>query len=340
MKGAGLDGVSVHHVTRRTFCRWVGAASAISLGCSGAPETPPSSTTGRSKVVIAQDPKLRDTRGKLSPQRVAALLNRALQALFDRDHPAEAWHQVVRPGQVVGLKVNCLAGKGASTSVELVEAVCESLQEAGIRPDKIVVWDRLNADLESAGFRIRERGPGVRFIGNDVLGYSDELYAHGKAGSLVCRTLTEVCDVVINLPVLKDHSITGVTIALKNLFGAIHNPNKYHLNAGDPYVADVFMLPPIRSKVRLSICDAFTPVYQGGPSYMPQWMWPFNSLLVSLDPVALDYIGWQLIEQKRAEAGMKPLRELKREPRYIFTAADAQHRLGVCDPQRIQVIRI
>ena len=83
-------------------------------------------------------------------------------------------------------------------------------------------------------------------------------------GSLVSNTLAQTCDAVINLPVLKDHGIVGVTMALKNLFGAIHNPNKYHIDAGDPYVADVNMLPPIRQKVRLTICDAITPSTKAG----------------------------------------------------------------------------
>ena len=102
--------------------------------------------------------------------------------------------------------------------------------------------------------------------------------AHGSAASLLSKTLTQTCDAVINLPVLKDHGIVGVTMALKNLFGAIHNPNKYHSDVGDPYVADVYMLPPIRQKVRLAICDATTAQYEGGPSYMPQWGWSYNGL--------------------------------------------------------------
>jgi hypothetical protein len=93
---------------------------------------------------------------------------------------------------------------------------------------------------------------------------------------------------------------------------------------------------PIRQKVRLHICDGLNAQYDGGPSFMPQWMWPFNGLLVSRDPVALDYVGWKIIEKKRAEVGMKPLAELKREPAYIATAADAEHRLGTCDPKRIE----
>jgi hypothetical protein len=100
------------------------------------------------------------------------------------------------------------------------------------------------------------------------------------------------------------------------------------------------MLPPIRQKVRLHICDAITAQYEGGPSYMPQWSWPYNGLIVARDPVALDYTGWQIIEQKRSEKGMQTLKELRREPAYIATAADAQHRLGTNDPRRIERVEV
>ena len=100
------------------------------------------------------------------------------------------------------------------------------------------------------------------------------------------------------------------------------------------------MLPPVRQKVRLTICDGTMAQYEGGPSFMPQWSWPFNCLLVSRDPVALDYTGWQLIEKKRTEKGMKPLKEVGRAPTYIATAADAQHRLGTNDPKQIECVEV
>jgi uncharacterized protein (DUF362 family) len=294
---------------------------------------------GKSRVVVARDAALRTPGAAPESRRVLSLLDHAVQAFFDSDSPVEAWKRVVRPGEVVGLKVNCLAGRGtASTSVRLVEAVCERLQQAGVSPRQIVIWDRLSSDLESGGFRAGSFGGRVRCIGNDEAGY--ELSVFGSAGSLISRSLTRTCDAVISLPVLKDHGIAGVTMALKNFFGAIHNPNKYHGNAGDPYVADVYMLPPIRQKVRLTICDAITAQYDGGPSYMPQWSWPFNGLIVARDPVALDYTGWQIIERKRAEKGLPPLRALKREPVWIATAADARHRLGTDDPKRIDRVEV
>jgi uncharacterized protein (DUF362 family) len=324
---------------RRNFLRLAGAALlAEKTGVLGSVAQAPAAAPGKSKVVLGRDPQLRKTGSQVDSSRLLALLDRTVQAAFDRDTPQEAWRQVVRPGEVVGLKVNCLAGRGLSTSTVLVDAICERLQGVGVRD--IVIWDRLNADLESAQFRIKERGRGIRCFGNDSLGYESELSVYGSVGSLLSRTLTQVCDAVISLPVLKDHGITGVTMALKNAFGAIHNPNKYHMDVGDPYVADVNKLPQVRQKFRLHICDAITPQYEGGPSFMPQWTWELNGLLVARDPVALDQSGWQIIERKRAQKGMRTLKEMKREPTYIATAADATHRLGINDPKRIQIVEV
>jgi hypothetical protein len=131
-----------------------------------------------------------------------------------------------------------------------------------------------------------------------------------------------------------------VTAALKNFYGAVHNPNKYHPNGGNPYVADVNMLEPVRNKVRLHICDVFALQYEGGPAYQPHWNSKENTLIVSRDPVALDYTGWQMIERKRAEKGLPSLAAAKRAPEYIATAADARHRLGTNDPHRMEILEL
>jgi len=321
-----------HGITRRTLLQASLAGAAVTRRAATAPE--------KSKVVIARDAALRGAGGSPDSTRVLKLLDRAMQSFHGGDSPLDAWKKVARPGEVVGLKVNCLSGKGAATSPVLVEAICERLQQAGIPPKDIVIWDRLNSDLESAGFHVGSRADRIRSIGNDTAGYDTDLAVYGDAASLLSKTLTRTCHAVINLPVLKDHGIAGVTLALKNLFGAIHNPNKYHINTGDPYVADVNMFEPIRQKVRLTICDALTAQYEGGPSFMPQWSWPYNGLLLARDPVALDYTGWHILERKRAEKGMKSLRELRREPLYIATAADSRHRLGTNDPKLIDIVEV
>ncbi|MBZ5726131.1 MAG: DUF362 domain-containing protein [Acidobacteriia bacterium] len=325
MRTGSQDGI-----TRRRLLG--GGAAGVFLARAAASE--------KSKVVVARDAALRAAGGSPDSSRVLKMLDRGMQSFYACDSPLDAWKKVVRPGEVIGLKVNCLSGRGAATSLVLVEAICERLQQAGIPQKDIVIWDRLNSDLERAGYRVASRTDRIRCVGNDAAGYDTDLAVYGSAGSLLSNTLVKTCDAVINLPVLKDHGIVGVTLALKNLFGAIHNPNKYHTNAGDPYIADVNMFPVVRRKMRLTICDAITAQYEGGPSYMPQWSWPYNGLIVARDPVALDYTGWQILEGKRAEKGMKPLRELRREPRYIATAADARRGLGTNDPRLIDLVEV
>ena len=294
----------------------------------------------KSKVVIARDATLRGTGTTVDSRRMLSLLDRAMHALFDRDNPIDTWKKLVRPGELVGLKVNALGGRGFSSNLQLVEAICERLQEAGIKANDIVVWDRDSDEMEHSGFRVSTGGNRVQCFGTDRVDYEQELVTHGSVGSRLSKILTQRCNVLINVPVLKDHDGAGVTIALKNMYGVIHNPNKYHPNGCNPYIADLNMLPEIRSRMRLTICDATTASYEGGPGYKPEYTWKNDALMVSQDPVALDYTGWQIIERKRAEKGLKTLEADGRAPHYIATAADAEHRLGSNDPRRIAVVNV
>jgi uncharacterized protein (DUF362 family) len=294
----------------------------------------------KSRVVVARDKLLRGTGSTVDPQRMLALADRAMQALFDRDRPVDAWRKLVRPGETVSLKVNSLGGRGISTNIHLVEAICERLQEAGVKASNIVVWDRDSDEMERAGFHLAIGGDRVQCYGTDRVGYEQNLSAWGSVGSCLSKILTRNCSILINVPVLKDHDGAGVTIALKNMYGVIHNPNKYHPDGCNPFVADVNMLPEIRSRMRLTICDASTAMYEGGPGFKPEHSWNCNVLLASTDPVALDYTGWQIIERKRAEKGWKTLEAEERAPRYIATAADGEHRLGTNDPKKISLIEV
>jgi hypothetical protein len=81
-------------------------------------------------------------------------------------------------------------------------------------------------------------------------------------------------------------------------------------------------------------------VYDGGPGFHPDRLWYPNALLVGTDRVALDTIAWQMLEQKRAEAGLPSLEAAGRAPGYIAVAADAAHGLGTNDPKRIHRVEI
>jgi uncharacterized protein (DUF362 family) len=161
--------------------------------------------------------------------------------------------------------------------------------------------------------------------------------AFGSAKVKLAKALT-LCDMVIGIPILKDHMIAGVTFAMKNMYGVVERPFDLHGSGCNPAIADLNCIPAIRQKVRFTIGDALSSVYDGGPVFRPERLWYPNALIVGEDRVALDQVAWQIIEKKRAEVGLPTLEAAGRPPRYIATAADAAHSLGTNDPQHINLI--
>lgn len=329
--------------SRRDFLKSA-ATGAVLLGAQSklglAGMLDPHTEAGKSKVVVACDPALHGAGSQLDEKRVIDLLDRAISAYTGHDKPVEAWKRIVPVGNVIGLKTNGLGGKGISTHLALVLAICERLQQAGVKPGEIVVWDRNASDLEACGLTINTDPSRIRCYGSDVAGFEDQPAKFGTANVKLSKILTRECAMVIGLPILKDHSSAGVTFAMKNMYGVIERPQKLHGGGCNPGVADLNCIPVIREKVRFTVGDAMTSVYQGGPGFHPEHLWYPNALVVGEDRVALDYTAWQMIERKRAEAGMPTLEAAGRPTRYIATAGDPAHRLGVNDPQRIHLLEI
>jgi uncharacterized protein (DUF362 family) len=277
----------------------------------------------------------------LTKEQYGQLLSAGLCSLAGKKDISAAVRALI-PAGVVGMKVNCLARKANSTPVKLVEALTQSLTEAGRDDNDIVVWERTSRELKMAGYPLNAASSGCRFVGTDAngVGYSDDIYSSGEVNSRVSRILTDMVDVNINMALLKDHSIAGLSAGLKNMYGAIHNPNKYHDNTCDPFCADVSMLEPLRSKNRLTIIDAVRVQYDGGPGFVSQYIHNYGGLIMATDPVAADRIGLELLQLIRHRRKMRPLREVGRKVTYLDTAA--KRGLGVADMSviKLEVINV
>jgi uncharacterized protein (DUF362 family) len=294
----------------------------------------------KSRVVVARDAALHSASGHLEEQRVLNLLDRAMASYTGRDKSVEAWKRIVPVGKVIGLKMNSVGGKPIATHLTLTLAVIERLQQAGVKPSEIIVWECRNEELERSGYTVSTDRNRVRCYGNDVPGYEEQPVAFGTIKVNLSKILTRECEMVINLPVLKDHEQTGVTFSMKNLFGAVQRPVELHTNKSNPAVADLNCIPVVREKVRFTIGDAISALYQGGPQFAPESLWHPNALIVGEDRVAVDHTAWQMVERKRAEVGLPTLAATGRPTIFLSTAADAKHNLGTNDPQRIQLIEV
>ena len=298
------------------------------------------SLTSSSTVIQVQSSLVFDSDGKIDSEILHHMLEAGLEALGESNDAERYLQSTFGSAKTMGLKVNTLGGPGASTHVELANVLSNLLNDAGIPRKKHLIWDRYDDELSEIGYTISSKGDGPYCFGTDHtgIGYESELVSKGTVGGLLSKILVEYCDVIINMPVLKDHGIAGITGALKNHYGSIHNPNKYHSNNCNPYIADLNSLEQIKSKQRLIIMDALNVQYQGGPAYLRKWSAKCGVILLSSDPVAIDSTGWRIIEGLRKSAGLEPIKGSKREPIYIKTAAD--YGLGNNDPAKIRVKEI
>ena len=297
-----------------------------------------SDNRGESLVVHATSPLLKRVRNDIDSSASMKYVNRAMKQITGESGSLAAWKKLFSPHEKVGIKLSCLPGLPLSSSRGLVLAIVDSLREAGIQGKNIFVWERTNRELERAGFPIGQSSSVVAGTDdNRVGGYSNRIEFSGSVGTCFSRLMDHV-DALINVPVLKDHDIAGISAGMKNFYGVIYNPNKFHANRCDPYVADLVNHPLIRNKLRLTVCDASRIQVNNGPAFFRRYAVELGSLLISRDPVALDYVGWQIIEQERAKMGMKSLKEAGREPSYILSAAKLG--LGVGDKKKIRIEEI
>ena len=341
----------VTRITRRDFLK---GAAATGVGLYGASVLPLElhADSGKSRIVFVNSagvlkPDNGNTPTKLGMASVGEtdasvdqtvlnkMLGQGMQAFTGTKSDAAAWKKLFKPTDVVGIKVNCLFAKNASTHPEVAASIIAGLKLAGVKPDNIIVWDRNDREMIRAGFVIN-RDADVKCYGTEGEYDADPTETGSFKGKL-SKILTEKITALINVPILKDHSMAGVTCAMKNHYGSHVNPGDHHGNNCDPFLADLNSVPVIKDKTRLIITDALRPICNGGPGCKPEFLWDFKSLMISADPVAMDYQGWQVIEARRAEVGLKPLADAGRPTKFITTAASKG--LGTNDPAKMEIIR-
>ena len=263
----------------------------------------------------------------LNGQIVGEMLSRAMMKLTGLDSVKEAWREFVLPHDIIGIKVNPIGGKNLCTHRILVDTIVDQLYEAGVLNNQVIVWDRFEAHLITAGYKINQGNQGVRCFASDStgVGYDDEIFyetekdvevrrENGSTASRYTKILTDKVSAIINVPIIKHHAITGISGCLKNLaFGSVDNTSRFHSNPlnCDPAIGEIFAHPVINDKIVLNIADGLLAAFDGGPMYDPNGVWKYGGLLASPDPVAVDQIALETINEKRQEAGLKPVQSAK-----------------------------
>ncbi len=326
----------------------------------------------RGRVVAVANPAVISA-GKYQAEAVGVMMRRGMTDLTGAEDWTAAWKRFFEPGDVVGIKVNPVGQPHVISDGTVVREIITGLEAAGVKRKDIVVYDRYRAQFFQAGFD-KWLPEGVRTssatedydnIQQDIKGYDPEHFIdlpltlpgftvdNEKARrSYAARFITKEVNKLINLPVLKDHQSAGVTLALKNLsHGLVNNVSRSHgtrsLNACNTFIPAVVQMPVIRNKTVLHILDGVKGLYHGGPTTPPQFVWEHGTLYFATDPVAMDRIGWEVIDAKRTSVGMKKLVEdlpdmfstfVHRQPEHVEIAGALG--LGEWDREKIDLRKV
>jgi uncharacterized protein (DUF362 family) len=222
------------------------------------------------------------------------------------DNPWPVLLPTYAKGNRIGLKVNCLNGN-LPTSPAVISAVVKSLTDKlGVNPNDIIVWDRRLDELTRNPGYTRAGLGGAQMMGtvNSTTDAAGPGYSETFCGVIcskpprISKILTEMTDITINFPVLKTHDVSGITGALKNIYGIINNPGDYHQAVIADALPALYRLPPIRKSIQLTIIDGLIAVIWGGTDAQPDAI-P-KRILVSKDPLAMDSYALALINKLRA----------------------------------------
>ena len=207
----------------------------------------------------------------------------------------------VEKGDLVGLKVNITGGISTNpasfTSKEVTKSVVDLVRGCGGHPvafDSSMIWTDVQPIAEKEGwYEWGEKNnveildlhnmPVVHFNFGD-----DSVIRYDKASALV-----KDLDVLINIPKLKTHMLTTVSIGLKNNYGLLPRADKgvYHAKDIDSTIADVNKAFPST----LTIVDAMTPGEGEAGPLTPDLIEGYNTIIASNDVACADGVGMKMM---------------------------------------------
>lgn len=270
----------------------------------------------------------------LVPGAIRQMLDASITRLTGLNDARESWSALFKPGERIAIKVNAFSNSLIWTHVPLVTAVTDSLQDAGIPPEQVTIFDYRTTELSAAGFTVNADNPGVRCTGMDSNYAAEQTEVNIRQIQLA--NILKDSDALINIPILKSHMMAGISFAMKNHYGSIFYPDALH---GDNMhsVAALNALPEIKDRTRLIIGDALSANLHYA-NYYPYWQedWIGDSIFMSYDPVAHDTLGLKLLTGELEKNGGNPASLIGMATPAIQYAVELG--LGTNDPAKMEVI--
>jgi uncharacterized protein (DUF362 family) len=274
-------------------------------------------------------------------------------ALVERALDAVGGLGEVRRGDLVVLKVNTNSGDPYpySTSPALVAWLAARLRDGGAR---VVVGDRsfwgdegTRENFERNGIEEAARRAGAELVAFEPgevewVEIAPDLVPSWRPPVRIPALVRDAAHVV-NLPCLKTHFITGVTLALKNLLGVVHpgdrarpgNLRSHHPERIHQQIAEIHRaVAP-----RLHLIDAHQALVSGGPtptSGVPTIV-RAATVIASTDAIACDVAGIERLGRLAPPSEMVSGIDPWAHPTIVAAVAAG---VGIDGPERLLTKRV
>lgn len=263
--------------------------------------------------------------------------------------PGEAFGEtpVDQKSRVVLVRNQKLLDEGGNLDSEILDQMLsQAMQKLFERENSVEAWKTLFGPEDIVGIKSNSWGPLPTpseleaSIKNGLVsaGVKADNIAADDRGALT-NPIFKKATAYINASPMRTHHWAGVGGCLKNPIMFTPTPWAYHDNTCAD-LAKLWELPVIKDKIKLNILVMFTPLFYGvGAHHFDKtYIWTYNGLLVSTDPVAVDAVGLSILNAKRKEyfGEDKPITP----PPHHIVFAETKHKLGFSDPNKIELIKL
>jgi uncharacterized protein (DUF362 family) len=336
-------------ITRRVFLkRTISCIGGVTLAGSFGPNMGLAQPDDdMSRVVVVKHTEATDGVRNINAASVQVMMDESIKQLTGEATVADAWASLLpdfKREHVIAIKVNARSAI-LHAHPEVVDAIVSGLKTAGVPENNIIIYDIVTWCLLQCGFRynmadervrclatFRQANLGAPIVDEEGWGPDRDNPVDILGNKMFLSTILTRCDHLINVPILKAHSDwCGFTLSLKNHFGSLgSDPAVLHNNISLT-IPTLNNQEPIKGKTRLVVIDGLFGCwsgFDGPPQFAP------NSLIVSRDPVAADYIGSEMIDEERARLNLR-----SRNMDVMLNNA-AGMGLGTNDPEKMELIRL
>lgn len=185
----------------------------------------------------------------------------------------------------------------ANTNPLLVKRIIEHCLKAGAKDVYVLdhTIDNWINTYRNSGIEKAARSAGAKVVPANSEKYYQEIkiptgvkLKNAKVHELLLET-----DVFINVPVLKDHSSTRMTCALKNAMGIVWNRGYWHANNLHQCIADYALF---EKKPTLNVIDCYNVLVKHGPQGISKEdVVQMKSQIITTDWVAGDAAGARML---------------------------------------------